>query len=42
MSPAACPEPPSVTVTEGVDEPSMTALIFVPVPEPVEAVCCKS
>ena len=34
-SPATCPEPPSMIVTVGVDEPSVTILNFAPVPEPV-------
>ena len=34
--PTACPVPPLTSVIVGVDEPSVTTLIFVPVPEPFE------
>ena len=41
-SPAACPVPPLVNVTVGVDEPSNTTLAVTPVPEPSELVCVIS
>ena len=37
VSPAACPVPPLIIVTVGVDEPSVVTLTWAPVPEPVVA-----